>query len=111
MRLLELEPSFVRHNPGPPETWSHVDTLAEAHGIYFMCPKCFADNGGPIGTHIVVCWFVGKVPDDVSPKPGRWVPSGGYDDLSFVGPSSASVALSGGCNAHFFVMGGAIIPA
>ena len=86
----------------------HVDTLAEADGLFFLCPKCFTENGGDIGTHCVICWFEGKVPDEVCPKPGRWNPVGtGIDDLSFVpGAKSHSVLLMGGCNWHGFVTNG-----
>lgn len=85
-----------------------VDTFAEAHGIRFLCPKCYAENGGPAGVHQVVCWFEGKVPDDALPKPGRWNPTGtGLDDLSFVpGRKTESVLLLGGCNWHGFVRNG-----
>jgi hypothetical protein len=87
----------------------YVDTLAEAHGVMFLCPKCYATNGGEVGTHHVLCWFVGKVPDDADPKPGRWNPSGtGIDDLTFVGPGAASVLLTSeeGCQWHGFVNNG-----
>ena len=87
-----------------------VETLAEADGVMFLCPKCYAENGGPVGTHRVICWFVGKVPDDVDPKPGRWTPRGtGLSDLTFV-PSEGrtqSVLLTGGCGWHGFVVDGA----
>jgi len=86
-----------------------VETLAEADGVWLLCPKCYAENGGCVGTHAVICWFVGKVDDDVDPKPGRWTPAGtGLSDLTFV-PSagrSHSVLLTGGCMAHFFVNNG-----
>jgi len=86
-----------------------VDTLAEADGVMLLCPKCHATNGGPIGTHRVICWFVGKVPDDVDPKPGRWTPRGtGLHDLTFV-PSAGrteSVLLTGGCGWHGFIVDG-----
>lgn len=94
---------------GPVEYILIVETLAEADGVMFLCPKCFADNAGPVGTHTVICWFVGKVPDDVDPKPGRWTPTGtGLADLTFV-PSagrSHSVLLTGGCRWHGFVANG-----
>jgi hypothetical protein len=94
---------------GPTEYLEEVDVLTEAHGVCFLCPKCYADNGGPVGTHSVICWFVGKVPDDVDPKPGRWTPKGtDLGDLTFV-PSagrSCSVLLTGGCQWHGFVVGG-----
>lgn len=86
-----------------------VDTLGEAQGIQFLCPKCYAANNGAVGTHIVICWFVGKVPDDIDPKPGRWTPQGtGIDDLTFV-PSEGrtqSVLLTGGCGWHGLVVNG-----
>jgi hypothetical protein len=95
---------------GPAEYIPTVDTLAEADGVWFLCPKCYAANGGPVGTHGVICWFVGKVSDDVDPKPGRWTPTGTcLDDITFV-PSegrSHSVLLMGGCGWHGFVVAGA----
>jgi hypothetical protein len=86
--------------------------LAEADGIIFQCPKCSegkdkAHDGGYIGAHSVVCWFVGRVPDMLTPK-GRWMPSGtGLDNLTFVGPGANSVLLTSGCGAHFHVKDGA----
>ncbi len=95
---------------GPREHMAFVDTIAKADGLLFLCPKCFAKNGGPVGTHSVLCWFVGKVPDDLDPKPGRWTPSGsGMEDLTFI-PSagrSHSVLLTGdSCKWHGFVANG-----
>lgn len=83
-----------------PRIFRFVESLGEADGIEFMCPKCFPG-------HIVICWFVGKVPDDLHPIPGRWIPGGtGLDDLTFVGPAAASVLLLGGCQWHGFVRNG-----
>lgn len=92
---------------GPREYRHRVDTIAEADGISFLCPKCVDDQGRG---HSVICWFEGKVPDDATPGPGRWNPSGtGYSDLSFVpGAKSNSVQLNGGCNAHFLVANGMV---
>ena len=94
---------------GPTEYLVDIDALAEADGVWFLCPKCFAANGGPVGTHAVICWFVGRVPDDVDPKPGRWTPTGtGLSDLTFV-PSagrSHSVLLTAGCAWHGFLVKG-----
>ncbi len=99
----------IEERTGPVEYIPEVDTLAEADGVWFLCPKCFAANGGSVGTHVVICWFVGKVPDDIDPKPGRWTPTGtGLHDLTFV-PSagrSNSVLLTGGCAWHGFVANG-----
>lgn len=116
IKLRELDPQFIvrkvdaTQNPNvDQEHWVHVDKLEDADGLMFMCPKCYADNGGPVGTHVIVCWFVGRVPDKVTPSPGRWTPRGtSYDDLSFV-PSagrSHSVRLTGGCRWHGFVVDG-----
>src|SRR6267142_3401260 len=116
MKLSELDASFrswikpgyvapggdVYANGG----YGEVETLGEADGVMFLCPKCFKENQGAAGTHRVICWFVGKVPDDVRPGPGRWMPQGtGLSDLTFVPtvgppPRSNSVALTGGCQWH-----------
>ena len=82
-------------------------TLSEADGVSFLCPKCFTENGGNVGTHRVLCWFAGRVPDDLDPKPGRWHPAGAsLEDLTFIGPGSVSVELVGGCQWHGFVRNG-----
>lgn len=109
MRLAELEAELLRIEDD--RTSRVVDTLAEAHGVWFLCPKCFSANSGAVGTHRVLCWFLDRgVPDDFAPRPGRWIPGGtGIADLTFVGPAAASVLLGGSdCKAHFFVRGGAI---
>lgn len=107
MRLRDLEAQFLKITS--PHSYSYVDTLAEAQGVIFLCPKCYAANGNSnVGTHSVICWFADRgVPDDLNPKPGRWVPAGtGYDDLTFVGPNAASVLLMSGCCWHGFVRDG-----
>ena len=111
MRLIELEPQFLRLQTGP--VYAHVASIQEADGISFLCPKCFKANGGNVGTHSVLCWFEGRVPDDLSPKPGRWNPKGtGFDDLSFVpGLQTRSVQLFGGCTAHFHITNGEVTEA
>lgn len=111
MRLSELDPHFLARDGQ--SGWSrHTDLLRGADGIIFLCPKCFAANGGPVGTHSVICWFSGRVPDDVTPGPGRWSPEGtGYDDLTFAGPGAASVRLNSGCRWHGFVRDGEVTEA
>lgn len=101
----DLEAQFIRYEERDGNIYNvHVDTLSGADGILFLCPKCFAENHGNIGTHACICWFVGKVAAHVEPGPGRWNPSGtGYDDLTFVGPGAASVLLTAGCGWHGFV--------
>jgi hypothetical protein len=99
----------IEERTGPAEYLVDVEDLAAADGVWFLCPQCYGQNSGRAGTHAVICWFVGKVPDDVDPKPGRWTPTGtGLSDLTFV-PSagrSQSVLLTGGCGWHGFVVNG-----
>lgn len=109
MLLRDLDPQWLapeRDDEGR-LCWREVATRAEAQGIMFLCPKCFMENRGPIGTHAVVCWSP-EVPPEFKPGPGRWRLEGeSYDVLSLVANSS-SVQLVGGCNAHFFVRAGRI---
>ncbi len=109
MRRRELQALFIKRlGPG-----HHKDTplLIWADGIRFLCPKCYNDPPRvPIGTHSVICWFVGHVPDSETPGPGRWTPSGTtLDNLTFVPgkpPRACSVLLTAGCNWHGFVRNG-----
>jgi hypothetical protein len=107
MQLLELEPQFIRWVA--PGSWQYVEVMPEASGVMFLCPRCFATNSGPIGTHMIVIWFRDRgVPDDEFPKPGRWVPSGsGYADLSL--SPSINLPGPGGCLWHGYVTGGSIV--
>lgn len=106
MRLVDLEPRFLKITV-PGKENRYVDTIAEADGVIFLCPKCIVTNGGPVGTHPIICWAP-HVPQTEQPTPGRWnLVGAGYDDLSLVAGSS-SVLLQGGCNAHFFVERGEI---
>jgi len=105
MKLTDLEPRFLVVIDS--KTRKYVDTIEEASGIDFLCPKCFKDNGGRVGTHHVLCWEP-QVPQSITPKPGRWVMEGtGFHDLTLTA-SSSSIALQGGCAAHFFVTNGVI---
>lgn len=106
MNLVDLEPTFLTVDVDT-EIMTEVETIEEANGISFLCPKCFRDNNGPIGTHHVLCWAP-QVPQTMSPKPGRWAMEGaGVNDLTLKAKSS-SIALTGGCQAHFFVTDGVI---
>jgi hypothetical protein len=106
MKLRELEPQFLKITTET--SWSHVDSIAEADGIIFLCPVCFKTNNGPIGTHSIICWTP-KVPLTITPGPGRWNLVGtSYDDLTLTAGSS-SIHLTGeGCGAHFYIQGGEI---
>lgn len=124
MKLVDLDAAFLKFLQKP-DTWveihdgqrvevsgvrhfhQKVDSLADADGVSFLCPLCFKNNHGRVGTHLVICWFKGKIPDSVVPGPGRWNPSGtGLGDLTFVGPGAYSVRLTSGCMWHGFVKDG-----
>lgn len=104
--LRELQATFQRIDV-PGKAYRTVEHLSQAQGVMFLCPKCFKANGGSVGTHYVLCWFLGReVADSEDPKPGRWEPHGiGLDDLELKAGSS-SILLRGGCNWHGFVRGG-----
>ncbi|MDE2470651.1 MAG: hypothetical protein KGL35_18385 [Bradyrhizobium sp.] len=108
MKLYELKAEFVRLTDG--NNFRRVDSIAEAQGVMFLCPLCYAANNGSRGTHSVICWSRSRgVPDDIDPKPGRWVLKGtGLDDLTLDGEAgqSRSVLLLGGCGWHGFVTNG-----
>jgi hypothetical protein len=105
MQFTDLEPQFVR--PGEKDghlVLEKVQTLQEAKGVMFLCPHCFQANGGPAGTHRVLCWTP-EVPLEVGAGPGRWPMAGtGYDDLTL----TPSVQLLGACGWHGFVIGGKV---
>lgn len=114
MKLLELEPMLYRleivegrqhHVP--------VARLEDAQGVRFLCPACFVTNGGPIGTHGVICWSRSRgVPDDAAPGPGRWKLDGtGLHDLTLNAdpPATArSVKLETGCMWHGHITNGEV---
>lgn len=122
MRLTDLDARFLgryRVEDGH-ACYSEVDSLDEAQGVIFQCPKCAAgcergeEDGRrfAIGAHSVLCWFANprtgvRVPDDADPKPGRWYAAGtSLDDLTFTGPGACSVLLTSGCGWHGFVSNG-----
>lgn len=101
MKLINLEPRFMRYETRPPEPESgrdpndrvhylhEVDSLGNAQGIQFLCPACFVKNGGNIGTHYVEVSFANRgVADDEGShnregKPSRWEVNGtAYENLS-----------------------------
>lgn len=127
MKLTELEPSF-RKIERRPNTWTirkedgsdeqvsglrlyfvEVHTVEEADGIMFLCPLCFKNNNGPVGTHGIDCWRP-KIPLDKDlAGPGRWELVGtNFDNLS-LRAGSLSIYLTGpGCGAHFTITNGEI---
>lgn len=102
--LVELEAEFVRYTDGG-GIYHPVD-LANAQGVMFLCPACFATNGGKVGTHRVLSWFRGRgVPDDAKPGPGRWEPEGSdLNDLTL--RPSIDLSIGDGCKWHGFVTSG-----
>lgn len=136
MKLTDLEPEFVRYEMridtwtrclGDPLTWKSGDpteevtgpreykirgvAFAEAQGIHFLCPLCFAKNGGPIGTHACDVTFTDRgVPDDLGSqnkegKPVRWTVSGTtFEHLT----TTPSILLEDGCGWHGFITNGEV---
>jgi hypothetical protein len=109
--MATLDAEFLKYErDGDRVFFREVASLAEANGVVFFCPKCFAANGGPVGTHSIICWSRSRgVPDDARPS-GRWALDGtSMDDLTLNAdpPSSArSVLLLDGCGWHGFVTNG-----
>lgn len=99
----------VKHTSGWGDTYKHVNTLAKAHGISFLCPKDFAKNKGTKGTHTVIVWFEGsKVPSDVGTntdgKAVRWKATGtSLEDLTL---TPSILEQSGDCQWHGFITNG-----
>ena len=112
MKLSELEPAFVRYE-GEKITRTEGVPLADAQGIWFLCPLCFAKNKGNVGTHFVEVSFEerGVLPAQGSHgtdgKPTRWKMTGtDFADLTL----TPSLKLEGGCAWHGFITKGAITP-
>jgi len=106
MKLLDLEPSFLKWT-GDSNIYEWNVPMAEANGLWFLCPKCFKQNRGRVGTHGIVCWRP-SVPQTMSPAPGRWDWQGtSLENLTLVAGSS-SIRLMGGCQWHGFVRNGEI---
>lgn len=106
MKLTELQAKFIKRT----EHGLRDDaTFDDCDGVQFLCPKCFVDNGGARGTHLVLCWKP-HVPQTVRPAPGRWDHKGtGLHDLTLFAGSS-SIQLQGGCGWHGFVGNGGVPP-
>lgn len=95
----------------------HVQTVAEADQVSFLCPECFGKNNGPVGTHGVMVSFAGRnIPDgagsrDHTGKPSRWNASGNtIDDLVLTPSIALDVGNRGGCKWHGFVGSNGVPP-
>lgn len=101
-------PSVEKTGPRIHEVF--VDTLEEAQGIFFLCPKYFAAMGH-IGCHLIEVTFAGRgVSDEMGThnkagQPVRWNITGtGFYDLSTV----PSILLEGGCDWHGYITNGEV---
>jgi len=108
MKLTDLDAEFLQYHETDNRVFHrHKDTMEDANGVMFLCPKCFKENGGARGTHSIICWDP-SVPLHAKPGPGRWNMVGtGLHDLSLVAGSS-SVLLTDGCKWHGFVENGVV---
>lgn len=107
MTLHTLEATFISF-PFRPGHWRRLSRKTAAAGIFFLCPACYRANGGPVGTHGVICWEP-RVPQSEVPGPGRWHMNGSSLDNLTLRASSSSVVVRGCPNgAHFFVRNGQI---
>jgi hypothetical protein len=80
-----------------------------AQGVSFQCPRCAEGLQRTetyiVGDHSIICWFYGKVPDNILPGPGRWIPSGtSLLDLTL----NPSVSLEKSCGFHGWVTSGEV---
>lgn len=99
MRLIDLEPQFRTFIKQDGKVFlGKPQTLAEAQGITFDCPRCKSG-------HWIGIWFADKgAPEEAEPLP-RWKVSGtGYDDLTV----SPSVDAGPDCW-HGFITNGEIV--
>lgn len=81
--------------------------MKRAHGMSFLCPKCYVENGGPEDTHEIVIWFSScPKAQEIMGHPGWNAKGEDLSDLTFVGPGSISVLLKNGCEYHGFIRNG-----
>jgi hypothetical protein len=109
MRLTLLAPKLLRYVDFGRHLY--VQTIAEADGLWFICPKCYESHGGFVGTHGIICWGP-RVATDVMPGPGRWALQGDTLENISLGPAypgaNFSVQLNGACEWHGFVQNGEV---
>jgi Family of unknown function (DUF6527) len=112
--LKELEGQFIAYfEENGRDMFRHVDSLSEAHGIHFICPKSFAAHQGRVGAHMMQLYFSGS---PVPPRLGtnksgqtvRWNVSGTcMDDLSLTPSIQEEDSL---CAWHGFVGSSGVPP-
>lgn len=102
MRLIELEPKFLRIIKFKND-WVLTDDFSKADGIWFYCPKCFPNK--KVSNHRIVCWQP-HIQQSESLSVGRWYFIGSdYYDLSLI---KGSFSIKSGCQAHFYIRNGEI---
>lgn len=123
--VTDVDPTtFVRgvlHPDGKERTYRWVETLAEADGIWFKCPKCFptrmerTTSNCPEGyTHWIMIGFRDRCPPNCytvgsSGEDTRWQvepSSTGMDDLVL----TPSIQHGGECRWHGFVGSSGVPP-
>lgn len=113
VKLTELEPQFIKYETSA--DGEIIDPrnipIEQAQGLWFLCPKCFVANSGPVGTHACEVSFAGRGVLDhqgshnKEGKPVRWNMSGtGLNDLTL----TPSILLEGGCAWHGYITNGEV---
>lgn len=104
-----FKPKFIKLDIREDHTYYvELPSIENADGVQFLCPKCYLENNGSVGTHMIMCWQP-HIPQTVSPKPGRWKFHGtGLHDLTLVAGSSSVFLKGDGCKAHFFIKKGEV---
>ena len=90
--------------PGEREYLITVQTLPEAHGIMFLCPKCYQENSGEVSTHHIHMPFASRGVD-LTKHTHQWNVTGNdYNDLS----TTPSYMIVGGCGWHGYITNGEV---
>jgi len=107
-------------NPGKTTVrgYRHVETLAEADGVWFLCPKCYVKNGGVLGTHMIAIGFAdrdclpGSYSQDRNGVDTRWNVSGADIDSLTLTPSIdlSQPEIVSCCGWHGFVGSNGVPP-
>lgn len=106
MRLTDLKPRWMTEVGASGHREGQVSRQQDAQGIRMLCPLCFRQNGGSIGTHSVIVPFKDRnVPADAYPRMARWEASGNdFTDLTTI----PSILIGEGCGWHGFITGGEV---
>lgn len=110
----QMEDGTTQWGGFPAHTFSTVRKFRNADRVSFLCPMCFAANGGPKGTHRIAIDFEGRgTPDEAcmhnsDGQPVRWNASGtSLADLTL----APSIQIIGGCNWHGYIRQGRSVDA